>query len=147
MTQEAVAEGNAVLHGTLLMLILAAGIGLRFWMCSFGQNQDMAAWRDTAKVMHLFGSPYSYPNFNYGPPWAWICWALSWLPWDLHLSVVGVLTAADMAIACMLLSWVGPLAACLFWLSPVSIILTGFHSQFDCLAIAVGMAGMNLLRK
>lgn len=144
----ALVEGTAVLHGMLLMVVLGLGIGLRFWLCVvWGQNQDMAAWRDVAKVMHLFGSPYSYPNYNYAPVWAWLLWLLSWLPWDLHLSVVGVLTAADFAIACMLLNWVGPLAAVLFWLNPVSIIITGFHSQFDCLAIAVGMAGVGLLRK
>jgi uncharacterized protein Usg len=39
----------------------------------------------------------------------------------------------------------GYLAACLFFLNPISIIITGFHSQFDNLAIVLGMAAVLIM--
>lgn len=141
MTEEQVAEGNAVLQGMGILLVLVLGIGLRFYFAAWPENTDMVSWRNTAALMHQRWSPYdaTYYNYNYGPPWAWVLWLLWWLPWNLRWSVCGVLTAADLGIAAFLLRLCGSRAALLFWLCPVSMLITGQHAQFDCVAVLVGI--------
>jgi hypothetical protein len=60
-------------------------------------------------------------------------------PAVFHWLLVGFLSAADIGIFCVLWRKYGRLAATLFFLNPVSIMITGFHNQFDNVAILLGL--------
>lgn len=127
-----------------------AGVAARFMLPRLGFNFDAVSYRIVADIVTSGGNVYAEtPRYNYGPVWFLILGALRWAagftaePTGLFRSgVVAVLTLADLAVAAMLGRRFGARAAILFFLNPVSILITGYHNQFDTLAIAIAFAAV-----
>jgi hypothetical protein len=140
---------NHPLSGWLFPVVMFAGITARMLVAALGHNFDMDSWRIVAGIMDHGGNVYaSTDRYNYGPVWFNVLHALNLLagrnPVVFRCLVVFILSLADVGIFFILWRKFGKLAATLFFLNPVSIMITGFHNQFDNLAILLGLCSVLL---
>lgn len=125
-------------------MILIIGLAARFWVSTFGHNFDFDSYRIVADLMAEGKNVYANTDrYNYGPVWFNVIHLLDVLagrdPHVFRWLLISALSAADMGIFFVLLRKFGLAAAALFFLSPVSIFITGYHNQFDNLAILFGL--------
>ena len=128
----------------LLLLVILVGLAARMKMATLGSNYDMASYRIVVGILDQGGSVYAATErYNYGPIWFLIMQGLDILAGHnetvFRYFVAGFLSLVDVGICLFLWRKFGVLAACVFFLNPVSIIITGYHSQFDNLAILIGL--------
>jgi hypothetical protein len=151
----AVAQANANVTRLAVAAAFLLGVAARFVLPQQGFNYDVTSFRIVGDIVASGGNVYAETErYNYGPVWFLILGALRIAasatgdPERLfRLGIVAVLTLADLAIAAMLNRRIGPRAAILFFLNPVSIVITGYHNQFDNVAIAAGLAGALLAER
>lgn len=130
--------------------LLVVGVVARFAMMKRGHNFDMDSWRLSADITAHHGNVYAETyRYNYGPVWFEVVHILDRIAqWTvnpyhaLRVLIVGVLTLADLGIWYLLRRRFGYVAAFLFFLNPISIIITGYHNQFDTLAIFTALAAV-----
>jgi len=96
-----------------------------------------------ANILHRGGNVYlETARYNYGPLWSYILYGLFLIsgkePADFRFLIAIFLTIVDGAIFLILLKTFGKRVAFLFFLNPISIIITGYHNQFDNLAMLFG---------
>lgn len=133
----------------LAAAVVLLGTALRFAIAKLGHNFDLDSYRLVADIMRDRGTVYAETErYNYGPVWFWLLHLFDTLgraldtPQIFRGAIIATLTAADLACAAVLWRRFGGLVAAAFFLNPVSIIITGYHNQFDTLAIAVGVLGL-----
>jgi hypothetical protein len=139
----------------LVVLLLLVGIVARFAAAARGHNFDFDSWRLVAGITHHGGNVYAETyRYNYGPVWFEILHGLDWfarlLPGSydsFRALVVCLLTAVDIGIWYVLTVRFGLAAGFLFFLNPISIIITGYHNQFDNLAILGALAAIIMYGK
>lgn len=124
--------------------VITLGVAARMGFAAWGHNYDMDSYFIVAEITRHGGNVYAETTrYNYGPVWFQIIHALDWLACHqntvLRYLIAGFLTAVDAGIFLILCHRAGRLAGVLFFLNPISIMITGFHCQFDNLAIAIGM--------
>lgn len=137
------------------MLVIVAGSLLRLAAAQRGYNFDISSYRIVADIMANDGNVYlETQRYNYGPIWFHILAFLDILPFpisdpllSLRWKVTAFLTIIDIAIASCLYRWYGGKVASLFFLNPIVIIITGYHSQFDNLAILMALISIKLIDK
>lgn len=107
---------------------------------------DLESYQIVQGIVRHGGNVYAETSrYNYSPVWSWVLGSLDWLQrlvgLRAHVAVCGFLTVVD-AASCWFLARLAVLhglsprrAVLAFWLSPVSILLTGLHGQFDNLAV------------
>lgn len=133
---------------------LVFGCAARIATATSGHNYDLGVWDDTA-VRVLNGlSPYrDYGPFCYGPTAAFVFAAAKYTGNVMggcgiscfHLMVAAFLTACDAAIALLVLKDFGVACFLCYFLNPVSILLTGYHSQLEPFCILPAYAAWRLL--
>lgn len=136
-----------------LLFIIVIGVTLRMIMPIRGHNFDVESYRIVADIISQGGNVYSETSrYNYGPVWFYILHILDLLPWGdgnkviiLHWKVATFLTAVDIGICLALFRSYNYKVAALFFLNPISIIITGYHGQFDNLAILFGLVSVLML--
>ncbi|HEX2057275.1 MAG TPA: hypothetical protein VHI71_02805 [Actinomycetota bacterium] len=137
-------------HLVVTALVLMAGVALRFWASTLGHNFDFDSYRIVAEIVDGGGNVYAETErYNYGPIWFYVLGFLedtSGLFPDpaaaFRALLVTLLTLVDVGIWAILHRRYGRVAGFLFFLNPVSIIITGYHNQFDNLAILLALAAM-----
>jgi hypothetical protein len=133
-----------------LAVIVAFGLAARMAMAARGHNYDMESYFIVADITGHDGNIYAETDrYNYGPIWFMVVHLLDVLS-DHHHEVLryliaGLLSLADLGIFLCLVRLAGHLPAVLFFLNPVSIIITGYHSQIDNVAILLGLWSVILL--
>lgn len=143
---------GARLTTTILATVLFVGVVLRFVAMLRGHNFDFESYTIVGDIVLGGGNVYAETvRYNYGPVWFLILGLFRGIgqlfqnPDLFRILIVALLTFADIAIALLLRKKFGLLAFALFFLNPISIIITGYHNQFDNLALLVGMCGLLLL--
>ena len=139
-------------HAWVIYALLGVGIVARFAVMLRGHNFDMDSWRIVADITNHHGNVYAETyRYNYGPVWFELLHIMDRLaqlfPSPYHAFralIVAVLTLADIGIWALLKRRFGVVAAFLFFLNPVAIIITGYHNQFDALAIVTALAAVLL---
>jgi hypothetical protein len=128
--------------------VIALGIGLRMVAATRGHNYDVDSYMIVADIVERGGNVYAETTrYNYGPVWLNILSAIhqaasvfpSIQDYLFRYLLTGFLSLVDTAIFAVLWKKVGRGAAYLFFLNPISIIITGYHSQFDNLAMLLGL--------
>ena len=92
--------------------------------------------------------PYDTYGYNYPPPWLLTLTAfraLSGSEQSFRLLISILLLAADIAIVFLLTKRGYLLAACLFFLSPITVAISGQHQQVEGIAVALALAGALVL--
>lgn len=135
-------------------ITVAAAIAMRIWMMTFGNNFDFVSYQIVAEIQTGGGNVYaSTTRYNYGPPWFLI---LGWL-WNIadlmpqpigffRAEIVALLTAADLTLAWILYQRRGVVAGLVVLLIPIGIIISGYHNQFDNIAIVIGIVAVLIMR-
>ena len=126
------------------------GAGLRLWLATLGHNYDLESYLVVGEAgfdtnVYAFTSRY-----NYGPIW-WVITNIAYGVTSLlgggtvlfHVVVAALLTSTDAAIAWFLSRRFDLTMGLLFFLNPVTILITGFHSQFDNLALLVALLAVD----
>jgi hypothetical protein len=142
-----------VSHALLISTILLTGIFLRMALTLYGHNYDVLSYRIVADIMLNGGNVYAETGrYNYAPIWFLTLRVLDLLPsfgFDalvaLRTKVAALLTLTDVGIFVFLLQRYGLRIATLFFLNPISIIITGYHSQFDNVAIFVAIISVSIM--
>ena len=113
-------------------------------------NYDMDSWWIASQAVQAGEPVYAATHrYNYGPAWSYIIGSLRYLSQltgadtitRLHLFITALLTCADIGLSLLLYRIASPLIAVLFFLNPISTIVTGYHVQFDNVAILLGLLG------
>ena len=133
-----------------LLLAIIIGLAARMAMAAHGHNYDFSSYRVVTGILEQGGNVYARTDrYNYGPVWFQILHALDFLAGHdekvFRYLVAGFLSLVDVGICLFLWRKFGQTAARLFILNPIPIIITGFHSQFDNLAILIGLLGVWLM--
>jgi hypothetical protein len=134
----------------VLWAVIVGGLAARMLAATGGHNYDMASWNIVADITARGGNVYAETyRYNYGPVWFLVLHALDVVADHRHILlrylVAGFLSLADLGICLLLCRLAGRLAGFLFFLNPVSILITGFHCQFDNLAILLALCSVRFL--
>lgn len=133
-----------------LTIIVTVGVLLRMLVPLRGHNFDVESWRIVADIVAAGGNVYADTDrYNYGPVWFHILQVLDAAPWfsgdgltSLRWKVALFLTFVDLGILFVLVRQYSLKIGALFFLNPVSILITGYHSQFDNLAVLLGLGSV-----
>lgn len=126
-------------------LFIFIGIILRFCISTRGHNFDWESYCIVGEIMSGGENVYAQTaRYNYGPFFFLIqglLYKISTIaPADNELLLyrslmIAALTLADLGIALFIGKRYSAIGSILFFLNPVSIIITGYHNQFDNIAI------------
>jgi hypothetical protein len=143
----AVTVAMVILAGTAIRLMMAAAI--------YG-NFDMQSYETVADIVRHGGNVYAMtPRYNYSPVWFTILSVLKQIQIALpgvpfHFVVRSFLCGIDLLTLGVLLLIAGVRnlpavrTAIFFYLSPVSFLMTGYHGQFENLAMLMVLIGIFL---
>lgn len=135
---------------------LVVGISLRLWISTLGHNYDLESyWLVSDAVVHGKSVYAETARYNYGPIWFLLLGVFRQITIAFnidniscfHILIAALLTFIDAIIALILKGSYGTRASLFFFLNPVSILITGYHSQFDNLAILVALVACSELVK
>ena len=129
-----------IAHGTVARVLIA----LR------GHNVDYLAWLGNASVLRDGGNLYSGNEpYGYGPVWMFILRFADFAQnifsenrQVFRLVIILVLTTFDLMIAIFVAKKFSLVTGLLFFVNPISVIITGYHNQFDNLAVLVGIGAI-----
>lgn len=145
-----------VRSGIKILLVLIAAIVVRIYCATLGHNYDMESWDLVSDIVLNGDNIYAHTHrYNYGYLWGLILGALKSLMHllgqhsieNFHLYIVGFLSLIDIGIAAWVHKYFGYKYALLFLFNPISILTTGFHSQFDNLALLFALLSIVPLLK
>ena len=130
-----------------VILTLVLGIAARFWATSVGHNFDMDSNVIIGSIMSRGGNVYAETTrYNYGPVWFNILgflYAISRHQFTIFKYLVaGFNIFADLCIFLLILKKYGKGLAALFFLNPISIMISGYAAQVDSFAILIALAGI-----
>ena len=129
-------------------LFISLGIFARFFAMAIGHNYDFASYCIVGEIAGNFRNVYEETaRYNYGPVFLCIqglLYRISQIKaenWELiyRILMVSVLTLADLGITEFIASKYSPKKALIFFLNPISIIITGYHNQFDNIAVFLAL--------
>lgn len=146
-----------IFFGILIIgTILRIGVGFR------GYNFDIKSYFIVNEIISKGGNVYSQTTrYNYGPIWCYLVFSINsiffYIFRFIHYKISGlsqlifsvrfILISVDILIYTFIYKKTSKIAALLFFLNPISIIVTGYHSQFDNLAILFGLFSSLMLDK
>lgn len=143
---------------TLIGLALVVGLGARFYLIlHFVGNFDEQSYDLVAGIMLRGGNVYAETwRYNYSPVWAYCLLAFAHIARALHLYfhfvVRGFLSGVDVAdatligyIASRVRPGKGAVAFAAYLLNPVTILLVGYHGQFENFAMLPLLGAVALL--
>lgn len=133
--------------------ILALGFVLRIILSRLGHNYYLESYWIVGEIVVRGGNVYAETHrYNYGPIWFYILGLVYWITDILGrgfgffgLLIAVLLSVVDVGIFYILYKKFGLITASIFFLNPVSIIITGYHRQFDNLAILIALYAIYLL--
>ena len=128
----------------VFIVLISAGIILRFVAMSLGHNFDFESYCVVGEIAGNFKNVYANTSrYNYGPIFFFIQGTLyrlaqvrpsEWVS-VFRILIVSVLTIADLGITAFIAGRYSLKKAAVFFLNPVSIVITGLHNQFDNIAV------------
>jgi hypothetical protein len=131
--------------------LLILGFVLRFSLLLSSPNFDFESYKITSELILAGDPPWRGQRYNYGITWSLILGVLNFCSFGNDLVfrflIVAILSMADLSITLNLRKWFGSKVACIFFLNPISILVSGHYNQFDNLSIAIGLWGLVFLNK
>jgi hypothetical protein len=143
----------SIIYGVLIVLAVL-GVLIRYGVAFLGHNYDMESWKIVANLINEGKNVYAHTwRYPYAPIWCYVLAMLDVIgahlphPYlDFRHLVSLFLSFVDVGIFVILVRNKRFLASAIFILSPISILITGYHSQFDNLAIFVALLGASILK-
>jgi hypothetical protein len=137
----------------LLAGVMLFSIAARILLALPGHNYDVDSYRIVSNLVAQGKSIYadSGGRYNYGPVWAWVVSGFGHLApsagseW-FHLWIAAFLAMIDTLIAWLIARVYSFAAALVFLLCPIGFLISGYHSQFDNVAVLLGLAAWLAIR-
>lgn len=138
----------------VLLIVVLVGIILRYLVSLRGYNYDFESYTIVGEIVDRGGNVYLETfRYNYGPVWFYILGLFYKIAHIFHgdnitifrYLIITFLTAVDIGIFLFILKKYGAFKSILFFLNPVSIIITGYHNQFDNFAILTALLSIDML--
>lgn len=121
-------------------------------IATVGYNFDVESYKIVGDLVTEGKSVYANTKrYNYGPIWMMIIGFFTKIiqlikgnsdHLTLHLMVSGLLAITDILLAKITRRVYSARASILFLLNPVSLFISGYHAQFDVLAVLLGVVSM-----
>ena len=135
--------------------VFTLGFVLRVLLSRFGYNYDHESWLIVGEITSTFKNIFAETSrYNYGFVWAYLIGlyyaAVTGLGLSLgfyRLLIIFTLTLADAGIAYFVYRKSNIKVAILFFFNPISLFISGFHNQFDNIAIMLALFGILALEK
>lgn len=120
---------------------------LKFHASLAGWNFDFESYEIVADIVQADGNVYMQTHrYNYGPVWFWILGYLRNLPGaGFRWGIIALLSLSDIGLGAILWRKGLRFATAVFMLSNISIHITGFHNQFDNLAVLCAFGALLLM--
>ena len=147
-------ESNKI---TPLWIVLAViAIIIRLIISQLGYNFDIASWGLVGEIVSNGGVVYTETyRYTTGPVW---CYMLAFLYkihqflglssiQSYHFIIAFFLSLIDVAIALIISKRYNLLWGTLFLFNPISILITGFHSQFDNIAVLIALISWIIIKQ
>jgi hypothetical protein len=136
----------ALHYQAFISIFLILGFILRLSLVFSSTNFDFESYKITSNLILNNVPPWQSQRYNYGISWSLVLGVLYLLSNENELTfrllIIIVLSIADLCIFFILKRWFGNKTALIFFMNPVSIIITGHYNQFDNAAIAVGLMAL-----
>lgn len=141
---------------TLVFIIfIFLAVLLRYYVSNMGNNYDYGSWKLVGSFVADGKNVYAETSrYSYGPFWALTLGFFKQISLlfynDLFIFrslIILSLSLADIMITLWLYEYIGSLAIFWFLFNPVSIYISGFHNQFDNMAIAIALYSFKLIEK
>jgi hypothetical protein len=139
------------------IIVIVIGLVLRLGLAwGFYGNFDQDSYATVTDIMQRGGQVYTETErYNYTPLWMHTLFVLRGIADGLHLPFHGVvrtfLTLADLTVALLIVVLMrfagrgnGLDALTIYWLNPGAIVITGYHGQFEVLAMIPTLLAMVL---
>lgn len=136
-------------------LCLMLGVMVRFAVMLAGHNFDFESWKIVGELAAEGKNVYANTGrYNYGPVWFMLL-GLFWRAASYFANstlvfrclIVGTLTLCDFSLTLLISRKAGNFWGIVFFLNPISLIITGYHNQFDNLAVLIGSLAVMCLEK
>lgn len=135
-------------------LCICAGVIIRYILMSLGHNFDFDSYCIVGELASAGKNIYANTTrYNYGPVWFTVLglfWkAASYFEHSILLFrclIVGTLTLTDFFLAKLICRIAGTFWGLIFFLNPISLIITGYHNQFDNLAVLIGVSAVLFIK-
>jgi len=139
----------------LFIIIILLAICIRYQISFRGYNPDVVSYQIVSNLINEGKNVYANTNrYNYGPIWFYILYIIDQISTLFNSNYLSFrhlialfLAFVDVGISIILIYYKRPKAAIFFLFSPISIIITGYHSQFSNLAILVALSSSLILKK
>lgn len=137
-----------------VLCVLFVGIVARFLIALRGHNFDYESYTLVTRLMDEGANVYARTGrYNYGPIWFYVLHLFNQIAALVpayqavlfRSLLIGLLTLADVGIFWFLRGRFGLGTATLFFLNPMTMIMTGYHNQFDNIALLLGVVAVSLL--
>ncbi|HYN81586.1 MAG TPA: glycosyltransferase family 87 protein [Gemmatimonadaceae bacterium] len=133
--------------GTTVGLLVLTSIVVRVLLAGPDYNHDFTSYRIVASIMERGGNVYAETDrYNYGPIWFWVLHLLDATAqrfadptMAFRLAVASFLSLVDIGLFAVIYYNFGRLPAMAALLNPVAILISGYHGQFDNLAVLLAM--------
>ncbi|MFA5512376.1 MAG: hypothetical protein WC313_07985 [Candidatus Kapaibacterium sp.] len=130
------------------LLIAVLAMVLRLLTVLIGNNYDIESWVIVGKSVSSGGIVY-LDTFRYttGPIWCYVLGAIYYIHSNLgltdvmsfHFMVSLFLSIIDLISAYLISRYYKPIAGIIILLSPISILISGFHAQFEGFALLAAL--------
>lgn len=131
-----------------IFFLYVLGVIMRYWAMSIGSGFDFESYCIVGELVSQFKNVYAETaRYNYGPIF-FLIQGLSYVVAHLfsmdvvqtyRVILVGIFTITDFAIAMWLSTRYNLKTGLIFFLNPISIVITGYHNQFDNMAILLAL--------
>ena len=131
-----------------VLFLYVFGVIMRYWAMSIGSGFDFESYCIVGDLVCDWKNVYAETTrYNYGP----IFFMIQGLSYTVahifsmdvlqtyRVILIGIFTLADFAIAMWLANCYSLKVSLIFFLNPISIVITGFHNQFDNMAIFLAL--------
>lgn len=139
----------------IVAMVITAGTAIRLMLAAapYG-NFDMVSYEIVAGIVNKGGNVYAQTHrYNYSPIWFWVLFVLKQIQTKIpdvpfHFIVRSFLCVVDLLTLAVLFLIAGVQklprlrTAVFFFLSPVSFLITGYHGQFENLAMLMVLFGI-----
>ena len=138
----------------LLFGIFLLGFSLKIAISQFGSNFDFEMWKVNLNLFQKDESFYNYGRYNYSPFWVCLLNVIDQvnIPYFgseniFRYKIIFILNLFDFLIFYLILRNYSLKVGLIFFLSPISIFISGYHNQFDNIAIFFGFLAILFLEK
>ena len=131
----------------LFILLAVLSLSGKLLVSAMGHNFDYESYLIVAEIVRKGGNVYAETNrYNYASGWFNVLGALDYFFHScFRYALIVFLSLADIGIAWFLWRLKKRIASLLFLLSPVALYISGYHNQFDNVAVFFAFASIYFL--